>query len=82
MVGLQRSGSWFRGAGFAERVAHSSPWRAWQVWDKKKDQEEVRRAKYSTALTSYIAGNKIVGREEPPAAGGSHGHTRVFGFLA
>ena len=38
-----------------------------QVWDKKKDQEEVRRSKYSTALTAYIAGNKIVGREEPPA---------------
>ena len=29
---------------------------AWKVWDKKKVQEEQRKDKYSTALTSYLGG--------------------------
>ena len=40
---------------------------AWKVWDKKKVQEEARRDKYSTALTSYLGGKKLVHRFEPPA---------------
>ena len=64
---------------------------AWKVWDKKKDQEEERRSKYSTALTRYIAGNKIVMREEPPAVqlcahcdigGGIHPLRRCMGCMA
>ena len=64
---------------------------AWRVWDKKKAQEEVRHDKYSTALTSYMAGNKIVVREEPFAlsqcahcdlGGGVHPLRRCMGCLA
>ena len=40
---------------------------AWKVWDKKKMQEENRRDKYSTALASYVGGQKLVHRFEPPA---------------
>ena len=64
---------------------------AWRVWDKKKAQEEVRRDKYSTALTSYLAGNKIVVRDEAFAlsqcahcdqGGGIHPLRRCMGCLA
>ena len=63
---------------------------AWRVWDKKKAQEEVRRDKYSTALTSYLAGNKIVVRDEPFALsqcahcdqGGAPGFTQWPGSAA
>ena len=64
---------------------------AWKVWDKKKVQEEQRRDKYSTALTSYLGGNKIVARFEPPAitqcahcdiGGGLHPLRRCMGCMA
>ena len=64
---------------------------AWKVWDKKKVQEEERRDRYSTALTSYIGGNKIVVREEPYAlsqcahcdlGGGVHALRRCMGCMA
>ena len=64
---------------------------AWKVWDKKKVQEESRRDKYSTALTSYLGGNKLVHRFEPPAitqcahcdlGGGLHPLRRCMGCMA
>ena len=60
-----------------------------EAWTE--EQEEVRRSKYSTALTSYIAGNKIVARVEPPAlqqcahcdiGGGLHPLRRCMGCMA
>ena len=63
----------------------------WKVWDKKKAQEEQRRDRYSTAITSYCAGNKLVGRFEPPAVtqcahcdigGGLHPLRRCMGCMA
>jgi hypothetical protein len=64
---------------------------AWKVWDKKKVQEDNRRDRYSTALTSYLAGNKLVHRFEPPAVtqcahcdigGGIHPLRRCMGCMA
>ena len=64
---------------------------AWKVWDKKKVQEAQRRDKYSTALTSYLGGNKLVHRFEPPAitqcahcdlGGGLHPLRRCMGCMA
>ena len=63
----------------------------WKVWDKKKMQEDARRDKYSTAITSYVAGHKLVGRFEPPAVtqcahcdigGGLHPLRRCMGCMA
>ena len=64
---------------------------AWKVWDKKKVQEEQRKDKYSTALTSYLGGQKLVHRFEPPAitqcahcdlGGGLHPLRRCMGCMA
>ena len=64
---------------------------AWKVWDKKKVQEEARRDKYSTALTSYLGGQKLVHRFEPPAitmcahcdlGGGLHPLRRCMGCMS
>ena len=64
---------------------------AWKVWDKKKVQEEERRDRYGTALTTYIGGQKIVTREEPAAlgwcahcdiGGGIHPLRRCMGCMA
>ena len=64
---------------------------AWKVWDKKKVQEEQRRDRYSTALTSYVAGHALTHRFEPPAitqcahcdiGGGLHPLRRCMGCMA
>ena len=63
----------------------------WKVWDKKKMQEEARKDKYSTAMTSYLGGSKLVHRFEPPAVtqcahcdigGGLHPLRRCMGCMA
>ena len=64
---------------------------AWKVWDTKKEKEEKRRDRYSSALTKYIGGQKIVVRAEPPAlqqcahcdlGGGVHALRRCMGCQA
>jgi len=64
---------------------------AWKVWDKKKLHEERRRDRYSTAMTSYIAGHALTHRFEPPAitqcahcdiGGGIHPLRRCMGCMA
>ena len=64
---------------------------AWKVWDKKKVQEEQRRDRYSTAMTSYLAGRALTHRFEPPAitqcahcdiGGGIHPLRRCMGCMA
>ena len=63
----------------------------WKVWDKKKQQEEARRDRYSTAVTSYLAGHALTHRFEPPAVtqcahcdigGGIHPLRRCMGCMA
>ena len=61
------------------------------MWDKKKVAEEKRRDRYGRAITTYLGGNKLIIREEPPAlqhcahcdiGGGIHPLRRCMGCLA